>query len=64
MDGTLLQFVVIARPMTALGTLFSRTTLLEISPRYVIVNKCAEEVQVQQAGWCSTLQFQGCLYIL
>jgi hypothetical protein len=49
-DNTLLQFVVIARPVTALGTLFSRTTLLEISPRYVVVNACVEEVQVQQAG--------------
>jgi hypothetical protein len=49
-DGRLYQFVVVARPMTDLGPIFSRTTLLEISPRYVIVNKCGEHIQVQQSG--------------
>jgi hypothetical protein len=49
-NGTLFQFVVITRPVTALGPAFTRTRVLEVSPRYVIVNHLSEYVQVQQSG--------------
>ena len=54
-NGSLFQFVVVSKPVTALGSVFSRTSILEISPRFVVVNHCSEPVQVQQSG--ASLQF-------
>jgi hypothetical protein len=49
-SGAMYQFVVNSRPITAFGGAFSRTMLLEVSPRFVIINQMRDMVHVQQAG--------------